>query len=125
MTFQQAVGTVATGFEVVGVGLLTIGAVVALVRYARALLRRQDSSAAYRTLRQNLGNAILLGLEFLVAGDIIRTVAVEATLSSVVILGLIVAIRTFLSWSLEVEIDGQWPWQRARSGEATPERSAP
>ena len=67
-------------------------------------------------LRSNFGRSILLGLEFLIAADIINTVAVRPTLQSVIVLGAIVLIRTFLSFSLELEIDGRWPWQR-RAGE--------
>jgi uncharacterized membrane protein len=127
MNFQQAIVLVAMLFELVGVGLLTLGAILALVQYGRALLHGRGGSAAYRGLRQNLGNAILLGLEFLVAADIIRTVTVETTLQNVAILGLIVLIRTFLTWSLDVEIDGQWPWRRAQSVQsfgATPDQGA-
>ena len=104
-----------SGFELVGVALLVIGAVVALVRYATTLVRRGSPSAAFSGLRKDLGSAILLGLEFLVAADIIRTVAVEPTLQNVVVLVLIVLVRTFLSWSLEVEIEGMWPWRRAQA----------
>ncbi len=125
MSLQQAAENVAMGFEAAGVILLTLGSVIALVQYGRALLDRQGSSAAYRNLRKNLGYAILLGLEFLVAGDIIRTVAVEATLTNVLTLGLIVLIRTFLSWSLDVEIEGAWPWQRARSFGPTLDQGPP
>jgi uncharacterized membrane protein len=83
-------------------------------------VRRKDSLQAYRDLRRDLGKAILVGLEFLVAADIIRSVAVDPTFASIGVLGLIVLIRTFLSWSLEVEINGSWPWQRARSGSDAP-----
>jgi uncharacterized membrane protein len=127
MNIQDAVVLVSTVFELVGVGLLTLGAILALVQYGRALLRGQGRSAAYKGLRNSLGNAILLGLEFLVAADIIRTVAVKTTLQSVAILGLIVLIRTFLSWSLDVEIDGVWPWRRAQTLQslgATPDQGA-
>jgi len=65
----------------------------------------------YRQLKVRLGRALLLGLEILVAADIVRTVALEATLQSVLVLGLLVIIRTFLSWALVVEIEGRWPWQ--------------
>jgi uncharacterized membrane protein len=122
MSFEQIVGVVGNGFEVVGITLLTIGAILSLVQYGRALLHGQDSSTAYRGLRRNLGNAILLGLEFLVASDIIHTVGVDTTLVTVATLGLIVLIRTFLSWSLDVEIYGGWPWERARSFGATPDQ---
>jgi len=71
---------------------------------------------AYSMYRQDLGRAILLGLEFLVAGDIIRTVVVSPTLDNVLVLGLIVLIRTFLSMALQLEVEGRWPWQRAEEG---------
>jgi uncharacterized membrane protein len=70
----------------------------------------------YRELKARLGRTLLLGLEILVAADIVRTVALEATLESVVVLALLVLIRTFLSWALEVEIEGRWPWQRKQKG---------
>jgi uncharacterized membrane protein len=124
---KQAIELIGTIFEVVGVGLLTLGAILALVQYGRDLLASRDGSAAYKRLRKNLGNAILLGLEFLVAADIIRTVAVATTLQNVAILGLIVLIRTFLTWSLDVEIEGTWPWRRTQSLQslgATPDQGA-
>jgi uncharacterized membrane protein len=74
----------------------------------------------YRIVRTVFGRSILLGLEFLVAADIIRTVAVQPSLENVAVLGLIVLIRTFLSFSLEVEIDGRWPWQHAVLGRTAP-----
>ncbi|NLL14808.1 MAG: DUF1622 domain-containing protein [Fibrobacter sp.] len=77
-----------------------------------SLLERTNKSEVFRTLRQTLGSGILLGLEFLVAGDIIRTVAVEPTFGSVAVLGAIVLIRTFLSFTLQMEMSGRWPWQR-------------
>ena len=87
------------------------GAVIASVWFAaRPKIRGTDR---YRTYRQDLGRAILLGLEFLIAGDIIRTMGVEPTLENVFILALIVVIRTFLSMALQLEVDGRWPWQRA------------
>jgi uncharacterized membrane protein len=91
----------------------------ALVRAGLALLGGQGAEQGYRIVRTVFGRSILLGLEFLVAADIIRTVAVQPSLENVAVLGLIVLIRTFLSFSLEVEIDGRWPWRRAaprRSG---------
>jgi uncharacterized membrane protein len=124
MTIPQAAGAVGSGFEIAGVALLTVGAILALIWYGRDIVHRLDSRVAYRNLRKNLGNAILLGLEFLVASDIIRS-AVELTLDSVVILGAIVLIRTFLSLSLDVEIEGGWPWQRARSFGTTLDQGTP
>jgi uncharacterized membrane protein len=80
----------------------------------------QGAEEAYRIVRTVFGRSILLGLEFLVAADIIRTVAVQPSLQNVAVLGLIVLIRTFLSFSLEVEIDGRWPWQHAILGATSP-----
>src|SRR6266487_1062334 len=120
MEFRQLVELAGTGFEVAGVGILVIGAAIALGMYIIALVQRKDGSRAYRELRRDLGKAILVGLEFLVAADIIRSVAVDPTFISIGVLGLIVVIRTFLSWSLEVEINGAWPWQRGRANNNAP-----
>ena len=102
------------GVELAGIAVILAGAAWSFARYARAVAAGgADGGAgdAYKRLRSSLGRSILLGLELLVAADIINTVAVEPTLSSLAVLAGIVAIRTFLSWSLEVEIDGRWPWQ--------------
>jgi len=98
--------------EIVGIAIILIGAGFALVRFAIGGRdgQKRDRVACFRL---DLGRGILLGLEFLVAADIINTVAIEPTLNSVAVLAGIVLIRTFLSWSLEVEIEGRWPWQRA------------
>jgi uncharacterized membrane protein len=97
--------------ELVGVLLILGGAAAATVRFLTCWVST-GLDTAYREYRQHLGRAILLGLEFLVAGDIINTVAVDPTFQSVGVLAGIVAIRTLLSFSLEVEIDGRWPWNR-------------
>jgi uncharacterized membrane protein len=102
-----------TAFEVGGVSVLIIGALIALVRALAELIDRQSAAKIYTAFRQNLARSILLGLELLVAADIIRSVAVDPTFESVGVLALLVLVRTFLSWSLEVEIAGTWPWQRA------------
>jgi uncharacterized membrane protein len=99
-------------FEVAGVAVMLLGALFACAAAVAAILRRQPSSLWYVALRQRLGRAILLGLEFLVAADIIRSVAVDPTFTSIGVLALLVVVRTFLSWSLEVEIEGRWPWSR-------------
>ncbi len=100
--------------ELVGVLLILVGAAAATVRFVVRWFV-VGLSDAYREYRQHLGRAILLGLEFLVAGDIINTVAVDPTFRSVGVLAGIVAIRTFLSFSLEVEIEGHWPWARTEA----------
>ncbi len=107
--------TVARGFEFAGMAAIVLGSLLALVRAGRTLLGGADAAARDELVpafRKTLGRSILVGLELLVAADIIRTVAVEPTLLSVLVLGLIVMIRTFLSMSLQVEIEGRWPWQR-------------
>jgi len=115
MDFKQAADVVSTSFQVVGMAVLVIGAIIAFVRYLKALPRRSDTPTAYSNLRRDLGKAILVGLELLVAADIIRSVAIDPTFATVGVLGLIVLIRTFLSWSLELEVNGKWPWQSSRS----------
>jgi uncharacterized membrane protein len=93
--------------------VLAVAIIVGAIAYASVLyLLRRGVAEAYTAYRVRLGRALLLGLEVLVAADIIRTVALQPTLANVVVLGLLVLIRTFLSWSLVVEIDGRWPWQR-------------
>lgn len=114
MSFEEAIETVGKFVETGGVAVIVVGIALSLVRYAVASGRKDD---AYTESRRSIGRSILLGLELLVAGDIIRTVAVSPNFASVGVLALIVMIRTFLSFTLEVEIDGRWPWQRSRSDE--------
>jgi uncharacterized membrane protein len=106
------VETVALGIEYAGVGVIVVGGAIATGVFLLEAVRRDEFREAYRGYRSNLGRAILLGLEFLVAGDIIATILVEPTLHSVAALGLVVLIRTFLSFSLETEIEGTFPWRR-------------
>ena len=108
--FIESVEVVGTVIDGVGVAIIAIGAVVAGGIALGRLFRR--STDTYRIFREQLGRSILLGLEFLVAADIIRTVAVTPNAGSVAVLAGIVAIRTFLSFSLELEITGRWPWQK-------------
>src|SRR5436190_4094144 len=103
---------ISQGFEIVGVAVLVVGFVLALAMAARERARTGSGRTAYRVLRNYFGWSVLLGLEILVAADLIRTVAVQPTLENVAVLGLIVLIRTILSFSLEVEIQGAWPWRR-------------
>jgi uncharacterized membrane protein len=113
MGFEEAMDAIARGVEFLGILTLVLGLAVALVRGGLALAGGRGGEEGYRIVRTVFGRSILLGLEFLVAADIIRTVAVQPSLQNVAVLGLIVLIRTFLSFSLEVEIDGRWPWRRA------------
>lgn len=126
MEMRPIVDLAGTGFEVAGVAVLVLGAVVAAIRFAFDLIhKRAGGTKAYQSFREGLARAVMLGLEFLVAADIIRSVALEPTFESVGVLGLIVAVRTFLSWSLEVEITGHWPWYRSRrSGSAVGDEHA-
>ena len=117
MEFDEWVETIGKAVDGVGVAIVVIGSFVALAPFLWRTLRGDRTLDSYRGVRRSLGRAILLGLEFLVAGDIIRTVAVSPTLGDVGVLAVIVLIRTFLSASLEVEIEGRWPW--ARSGDQT------
>lgn len=103
------------GVEVAGIAVIVVGLVIATGRYLWRLWRASNVEA-YRRYRREVGKAILLGLEFLVAGDIIRTVALDPTFTDVGILAAVVVVRTFLSFSLEVELEGRWPWQPAPAG---------
>lgn len=112
MRFQEIMETVGKVVDAAGVAAIVLGATAATVLAVGALLRRGNHEGVYHGYRRGLGRSILLGLELLVAADIIRTVAVTPTFTSVGVLALIVLIRTFLSFSLELEITGRWPWQK-------------
>ena len=101
----------AVAIEVLGIGIITVIAVYSLVHGVIRLLKGDSPRSIQQEIRQRLGRGILLGLEFLIAADIIHTVAVELTFSTVGVLALVVLIRTFLSFTLEVELTGKWPWQ--------------
>jgi uncharacterized membrane protein len=107
--------TVVNGFEIVGVAILVVGSLVALAS-AAVNARRDGARAAYQQARQSIGRAILLGLEVLIIADIVLTITVDRTLDSAVTLGLIVLVRTFLSFSLDVELEGTLPWRRRTTG---------
>jgi uncharacterized membrane protein len=100
--------------EAIGIGIITLIAVYALVDAAARLIRKEDRETVFQELRQQLGRGILLGLEFLIAADIIYTVAVELNFETVGVLAIVVLIRTFLSFTLEVELTGRWPWQERK-----------
>jgi len=109
-TYARLAATAGHAAEVAGVAAILIGALAAFVMAVRDV-RTMPGDAAFRSLRQRLGRAILLGLELLVAADIIGTVTEDPNLGSVLVLGIIVLIRTFLSFTLELEVSGRWPWQ--------------
>jgi len=101
----------ALAIEVLAVTIIVVAIFWGVFRYLLKGINREGLGGRFRELKESLGRTLLLGLEILVAADIVRTVALEATMQSVAILGLLVLIRTFLSWSLAVEIEGRWPWQ--------------
>jgi len=118
-TYTEVMLNVARGFEVVATVVIAVGLIWATYFSLRTLARTKKGATAYQAMRQTFGGALLLGLEILVAGDLIRTVAVEPNLDNVIVLGVIVLIRTLLSFSIEVEIDGVLPWRKAFVSGAT------
>jgi uncharacterized membrane protein len=108
------IGVVGEIIDIAGVVVIATGALIGVVMFLRDLSRQVQIIDAYGRLRTFLGRSLLLGLEFLVAGDVIKTVAVEPTFDSVVVLAIIVLVRTVLSLSIDVEVDGRWPWQAAQ-----------
>ncbi|MDN4644276.1 DUF1622 domain-containing protein [Arthrobacter sp. PsM3] len=123
MDFQHIIEAVGSYMDIAGVAVMVIGAVVSIPMAIRGyqpqrLPEGAERLSVYRSYRQLLGRSILLGLELLVAADIIRTVAVTPTFESVGVLAIIVLIRTFLSFSLELEITGRWPWQKQPTSSA-------
>jgi uncharacterized membrane protein len=110
---------VVNGFEIAGVAILVLGSILAFASAAVSLLRGHRR-AAYERARQNVGRAILLGLEVLIIADIVLTITVDRTLESALTLGLIVLVRTFLSFSLEIELEGSLPWRRVSATSRTP-----
>ena len=108
-TFRDLIEFVGIAIDFAGVVATALGLLYAIYVFATV---RTSRTERIRQLRQNLGSGILIGLELLIAADIVRTVAITPTLESVAVLGLIVIIRTFLSMTLQVELDGRWPWKR-------------
>jgi uncharacterized membrane protein len=109
---RTAIEWAALGIEMLGAIIIVAGVLrVAITRGTVRFLMKLDEPGAYESYKHQIGRSLLLGLEFLVAGDVVRTVALEPTLENVAVLGLLVLVRTFLSWSLTVEIEGRWPWQ--------------
>ncbi len=112
MHFEAIIEAIGKGVDVAGIAVIILGSLIATGAFLRRWLPEDTLSEAYPFYRQGLGRAILLGLEFLVAADIIRTVAIAPTIDNVLVLAMIILIRTFLSITLELEIEGRWPWQR-------------
>ena len=108
--FKELIGTAGYAIEAVGVVVIIVGSIIAAFGFLTNF-RRVTSADAYRDFRRGLGRSIILGLEFLIAGDIIRTVVVSDTLANVAVLALIILIRTFLGVTLHLEVEGRWPWQ--------------
>jgi uncharacterized membrane protein len=128
MTYHDTMEYVVQGFEIAGVAIMVAGSLFALV-LAAATVAHGGRRAAYERARQTVGRTILLGLEVLIIADIVLTITVDQTLESALTLGLVVLVRTFLSFSLEVELDGALPWRRGdasrRSAAATGDSDAP
>ena len=117
MSYEHDVADVVKTVEAVGALIMVGGALVSFVVFTITAWNPRTRAGTYVALRRNLGRSILLGLEVLILADIVRTIIVAPTLTSVAVLGAIVLIRVVLSFSLEVEIDGVWPWGRWRTGE--------
>lgn len=118
MDFEEIISIGVRVVEAVGAAIMVVGGAGAFIAAVPQALSITTREQAFTSLRRNLGRAILLGLEVLIVADIIRTILVEPTVESVVVLGAIVAIRVILSFSLEVEMDGVWPWSRWRINSA-------
>ena len=113
MNFIEIISLAGYSIEAFGVFIVIIGSILSSVSFLRTY-QKLPEGIAYKTYRRQLGRSIILGLEFLIAGDIIRTVVVADTFENVAILGLIILIRSFLSVTLHLEIEGRWPWQTER-----------
>jgi uncharacterized membrane protein len=123
MSYEETISGVVKGVEAVGAAIMVLGGLGALAVFTRDVVRARHADGAYRVLRRNLGRCILLGLEVLIVADIVHTIIVDPTVESVAVLGVIVVIRIVLSFSLEVEMDGVWPWRR-RQVDDRPETDA-
>jgi uncharacterized membrane protein len=109
---DQVIKYVAVGIETVAIAIIVVGAILTTVTFIRRALKEGALEECYRRYRSDFGKAVLLGLEFLIASDIVGTVAVGPTFQDLGVLAVLVLIRTFLSFSLELEITGRWPWQK-------------
>lgn len=114
MAYKDLIEIISRIIEISGIAIIVCGGIMATIVFVHAWFKTDEILQTFKTYRENLGRAILLGLEFLLAGDIIRSVAVQPTLISVGILAIIVVIRSFLAIELEMEIEGKWPWQHGK-----------
>ena len=112
VAFEEVMEDVVRGFEGAGIGVLVVGSVFAFARFAVGMVRGPRDEA-YEGVRQGVGRAILLGLEILIIADIVQTITIDSTLESAITLGIVVLVRTFLSFSLEIELEGVVPWRRS------------
>ena len=125
MVYDDTISQVVRVVEGVGAAVMVIGGAAALVATIPAVIDPERRPNAYQSLRRNLGRVILVGLEILIIGDIVRTIVVEPTINGVLVLGIIVVIRIVLSFALEVEIDGHWPWTQPRRSPSPPPEGRP
>jgi uncharacterized membrane protein len=124
LSYEETIEDVVKVVEAVGAAIMIFGGLSAFVAFAVRARRAETLHGAYPDLRRDLSRCILLGLEVLIIADIVRTIIVDPTLESVAVLGIIVVIRILLSFSLEVEIDGVWPWHRRQLGSRTERATA-
>jgi uncharacterized membrane protein len=115
ISYEQTISDVVKVVEAIGAGIMVLGGLFAFAMFVRRVRRAATVEQPYEDLRRDLGRFILVGLEVLIVADIVRTIIVEPTLESVAVLGAIVVIRILLSFSLEVEIEGVWPWRRRQA----------
>ncbi len=113
--FDQSIKWVAVGIEAIAIGIIVVGAIATTIIFVVRALKEGAFDESYRRFRSDFGKAILLGLEFLIASDIVGTVAVGPTYQDLGVLALLVVIRTFLSFTLELEVSGRWPWEKTES----------
>jgi uncharacterized membrane protein len=118
MSYEETVHDVVKVVEAVGASIMVFGGLVVFAVYVPRMLSPAKRPGSYEALRRQLGRCILVGLEVLIVADIVQTIIVEQTIESVVVLGVIVIVRILLSFSLEVEMDGIWPWNRWRRADA-------
>ncbi len=120
MDYKGTVSDIVRVVEALGAGIMLVGGTWAFLAFLVRVSHPESRLGSYEELRRNLGRSILLGLEVLIVADLVRTIIVDPTYESVVVLGVIVVIRILLSFSLEVELDGMWPWNRWRRQSPSP-----